>query len=120
MKTFSNIELSYMNQLRINKLKSNTHLFYNISCDFCLNIQNCRCLDDLPNIDKCVDFFIEKGWDELITPEKTGISCPSCIEKWKGGNFYTETSLDTTNVIVEEPNMEITTITIDTTTIDYM
>lgn len=88
MDIFSNIQNSYKEQIRKNKIEKHTDICLRISCEFC-NIQEVYDSGMVVDKDGAVDFFRDKGWDELITPEKIGISCPMCIEKWKGGKWYT-------------------------------
>ena len=91
MKKFSKIYDNYKEALIRNKIENKTELFINIECDFCNFQDRYKCENDVINKEErwlSVETFMKNGWGELITPEKNGIACPNCINKWNNGKWY--------------------------------
>jgi len=97
MKKFTKIYEKFEEDLLRNKLNNKSELFVHIKCDFCSFQDEYRCENNVVDKEEmwlAVETFVQNGWDELITPEKNGIACPNCIEKWKEGNWYIKESKD--------------------------
>lgn len=85
MKTFTNTERGYKEQILRNKLERKTKIFLKITCDYCSFQEEYEC-GDVIKMDESVDKCYENGWEELVTRDKTGIACPICMEKWRSGS----------------------------------
>lgn len=97
MKKFSGIYEEYKEDLLRNKLDNKSNLFINIKCDFCNFQDEYKCENNVADREErwlAVESFIENGWNELITPEEKGIACPTCIDKWKEGDWYIKESFE--------------------------
>ena len=97
MKKFTGIYEEFKEDLIRNKLENKTELFINIKCDFCDYQDEYKCENNVANKEErwlAVETFTQNGWNELITPEKKGIACPNCIDKWKEGNWYLNENLN--------------------------
>lgn len=91
MKKFTGIYENYKNELLKNKLIDKSKLYITIECDFCNFREEFKCENKVAEKEEwwlSSENFINKNWNELITPEKNGIACPNCIEKWKNGDWY--------------------------------
>jgi hypothetical protein len=91
MNKFSKLNENYEKELLKNKIINKSNLIINIKCDFCGYVDEYSCENNVVDKEEwwlSSENFIHNGWDELITPEKKGISCPNCIQKWKDGKWY--------------------------------
>lgn len=95
MKKFTKVNENFENELLRNKLDNNLILKLTIKCDFCSYIDEYKCKNGISDKEEhwlSVETFIQNGWDELVTPEKGGIACPICMDKWKNGKWYDKNS----------------------------
>lgn len=91
MKKFLNLSENYNRDLLKNKLENNLILNIVIKCDFCNYIDEYNCVNNVAENEErqlAIEYFLLNGWDDLVIPEKRGISCPNCISKWKLGKWY--------------------------------
>lgn len=91
MKKFTGVLENYKNELLKNKIINKSELFITIECDFCNYRDEYKCKNKVSEKEEwwlSSEDFILKGWIELITPDKKGIACPNCKEKWNNGQWY--------------------------------
>lgn len=91
MKKISKLLEDYQEDLVRNKINSKLNVYITVKCDFCNFRSEYKCRNNVADTEEtwlATETFIQDGWDELITPDKRGIACPMCMDKWKNGEWY--------------------------------